>query len=221
MSGETGESVATDEILDGVYDALCTHGYAELTMQDIADECDKSTALLHYHYDTKEDLLVAFLNGIITDYEQRLAEERDQSPERRLVTFLARFVFAPDSNERQSFHLALLEMRSQGTFNERIREQLEQSEAVLRGTAADILREGIETGAFEGTDPDRTAALLVAALDGARTRQITLGEGQPADTYTRAVVEELLDQVVDPLLAEGTELPNLDDVLDELGRSGS
>jgi AcrR family transcriptional regulator len=202
--------MATDEILDGVHSALCTHGYANLTMQDIADECDRSTALLHYHYDTKEDLLVAFLDHIVSKYEGKLDAETDDPPEQRLVTFLARFVYAPEEDRRQSFHLALLEMRSQGPFNDRIREKLEYSDEVLRGTAADILRDGIEAGVFEDVDPDRTAALLVAALDGARTRQITLGEGQPEATYTRAVIEELLSQVVEPILADGVELPPLE-----------
>jgi AcrR family transcriptional regulator len=217
----SSESMADDEILDGVHGALCTHGYADLTMQDIADECDKSTALLHYHYDTKEDLLVAFLDHIIGKYEEKLAAETDDPPERRLVTFLARFVYAPDENRRQSLHLALLEMRSQGPFNDRIRAQLEQSDEVLRGTAADILRDGIETGVFEAVDPDRTAALLVAALDGARTRQITLGDGQPEDTYTRAVIEELLSQVVEPIVTDDVALPPLADVLADRSQDGS
>ena len=216
--GET--STADDEILDGVYRALCNNGYADLTMQDIADECERSTSLLHYHYDTKDDLLIAFLDGIITDYEQRLAGETERSPEQRLVTFLARFVFEPSEGQRESFHLALLEMRSQGPFDEHIRDRLERSDTILRETAAEILRAGVETGVFDPVDPDRTAALLVAGLDGARTRQITLGDGQPTDTYTRVVVEELLAQVVDPLLAAGVDRPGLDTVLANLGRDG-
>ena len=212
----SGESVTSDDILDGVYRALCAHGYAELTMQDIATECDKSTSLLHYHYDTKEDLLVAFLDHIITEYETQLAGETDQSPEERLVAFLARFVIDPENEERQSLHLALLEMRPQGPFNERIREQLVRSDEVLRDTVAEILHDGIEASVFEPVDVDRTAALLVAALDGARTRQITLGESQPAATYTRTVVEELLTQVVEPLLTAQAEMPALDTVLADL-----
>ena len=208
------QSAASDEILDGVYRALWTHGYAELTMQDIASECDKSTSLLHYHYDTKEDLLVAFLDNMLSEYETRLGEERDRPPETRLVRFLARFVFDPDEDERQSFHVALLEMRSQGPFNERIREQLRRSDALLRETAVEILQDGIDAGVFEPIDVDRTAALLVAALDGARTRQITLVEAE--DTYTRTVVEELLTHVVEPILTADATLPSLDAVLSDL-----
>jgi len=210
------EAMATEEIMDGVYRALCEHGYAELTMQDIADECEKSKSLLHYHYDTKEDLLVAFLDGILADYEQRLECRADRPPAERLVEFVARFVFTPEEDDRESFHLALLEMRSQGPFNERIQDQLDRSDELLRDSVADILDAGIADGSFEPVDVDRTAALLVATLDGARTRQITLGDAQPAASYTRVVAEEALETIVDPLLVEGVDRPTLAEALEQL-----
>ena len=101
-------------------------------------------------------------------------------------------MFAPDEADREAFHIALLELRTQGPFNERIREQLARSDRLLRGTVADILADGIEAGVFCDVDVEETAALLVATLDGARTRQITLagaerdGEGTG---YTREVAE--------------------------------
>jgi AcrR family transcriptional regulator len=209
-------SEADEAIMDAVDQALRKHGYAELTMQNIADESEKSKSLLHYHYDTKEDLLVAFLDGLIGDYEQRMACRTESPPTERIVEFLAQFVFTPDDTGREQFHLALLEMRSQGPFNERIREQLVRSDELLRTTAAEVITEGIEDGVFEDVDPERTAAMLVAMLDGARTRQITLGEAN--ETYTRVVVEEALEQIVEPILVDGVDLPNLDAVLADLDR---
>ena len=173
----TEQPGAADEIMDGVYRALCTHGYAGLTMQDIADECSKSKSLLHYHYDTKEDLLVAFLDRVISDFERRVTEAAGDSPAERLVAFVGWFVFEPADTDRESYHIALLELRSQGPFNRRIREQLRRSDRLLRGTVAEILSDGIDAGVFRDVDVDETAALLVATLDGARTRQITLGTG--------------------------------------------
>lgn len=205
-----------EQIMEAVDQALRKQGYAELTMQDIADESEKSKSLLHYHYDTKEDLLVAFLDDLISDYEQRMACRDGQPPTERLVEFLARFVFTPEDTGREQFHLALLEMRSRGPFNDRIREQLARSDETLRNTAADIITDGIEAGVFAEVDPDRTAALLVATLDGARTRQITLGEEN--ETYTRTVVEQTLDQIVEPMLVDGVDLPDLEEVLADLDR---
>ncbi|WP_280586857.1 TetR/AcrR family transcriptional regulator [Halorubrum sp. Boch-26] len=231
---------AADEIMDGVYRALRAHGYADVTMQDIADECSKSKSLLHYHYDTKEDLLVAFLDYVITDSEARIRAHADDPPAERLAGFVGWFVFEADAADREAFHIALLELRTQGPFNERIREQLVRSDRLLRGTVADILESGIETGVFREVDVDETAALVVATLDGARTRQITLtgsadgvdadsdgdagtdadtptgkgdaaADGLPEPTYTRRVAEATLQRIVEPLLAAGVEPPSLEE----------
>ena len=211
------EPLVTDEIMDGVYQALCDHGYAALTMQDIADACNKSKSLLHYHYDTKADLLVAFFDQMLADYEKKIECRADKPPVERLVEFVARFVFSPEDTERASFHLALLEMRSQGPFNDRIRESLKRSDTLLRDTVSGILEDGIEAGVFEPVDVEETAALFVAMLDGARTRQITLSEGDAEeDTYTRTVAEQALERLVDPMLADGVDRPSLDDALDSL-----
>ena len=212
---------AAAEIMDGVYSALRAHGYADLTMQDIADECSKSKSLLHYHYDTKEDLLVAFLDYVVSDSEERIAARADEPPVERLVEFVGWFVFAPDEAEREAFHIALLELRTQGPFNERIREQLARSDRLLRGTVADILADGIEAGVFRDVDVEETAALLVATLDGARTRQITLAGAERDDEtegYTRTVAEATLRRIAEPLLAEGVELPPLDEAIEALRR---
>ena len=211
-----GDSAADEEILEAVDRALRKHGYAELTMQNIANECSKSKSLLHYHFDTKEDLLVAFLDDLLDSYEQRLECRSAEPPGERMMEFLARFVFAPGDEDREAFHLALLEMRSQGAFNDRIRERLVRSDRLLRTTVVDIIEDGIESGVFEPVDPERTAALLVATLDGARTRQITLGEEN--DSYTRTVVEELLDRVIEPILTREAELPSLEETLEALDR---
>jgi AcrR family transcriptional regulator len=226
---------AADEIMNGVYRALRSHGYADVTMQDIADECSKSKSLLHYHYDTKEDLLVAFLDEVITDSVARIRAHADDPPTERLVGFIGWFVFETDAVDREAFHIALLELRTQGPFNDRIREQLVRSDRLLRETVADILESGIEAGVFRDVDVDETAALIVATLDGARTRQITLTGGMdeddagvegavegddeaestvgdlPEPTYTRLVAEATLRRIVQPLLTEGVELPSLTD----------
>ncbi|MFW6318126.1 MAG: TetR/AcrR family transcriptional regulator [Halorubrum sp.] len=225
----TDQPSAAEEIMDGVYRALRAHGYADVTMQDIADECSKSKSLLHYHYDTKEDLLVAFLDHVITDSEDRIRAHADEPPAERIVGFVGWFVFEADAVDREAFHIALLELRTQGPFNDRIREQLVRSDRLLRGTVADILESGIEEGVFREVDVEETAALIVATLDGARTRQITLtggvderaagqegeaeptADGLPEPTYTRLVAEATLRRVVEPLLAEGVELPSLAD----------
>jgi len=184
------------EIMDATYRALCEHGHADLTMQQIADEANKSTALLHYHFDTKEELLVAFIDHLIAEFEATVAPDEDESPTERLREFLDLWVLEPEEDDRTALHLALLELRSRGAFNDAYREQLAKSDEVLRTTVTEILKDGMDQGLFREVDPEGTARLIVATLDGARTRQITLDDPE----YSRRVREQLDDQFVEGLL---------------------
>lgn len=188
-------------IMAATYRAVCSHGYADLTMQDIADEFEKSKSLLHYHYDTKEDLLVAFLEHLVDQFEDHLDEltSTDRPPQDRLRDYIEGFTVEPDETERTSLHLALLEMRSQAQRNERFREQFVRSDRMARGAFSSLIEEGQASGYFDpSADADAIAQLLFAAMDGARARQITLGE----DGYAEAVGVTLYRSVIEPLLIE-------------------
>lgn len=68
-----------EDIMGATFRALCEHGYADLTMRDIAEESDRSKAALHYHYDDKEGLLVAFLDHLYDSFVDRLGGYRLES----------------------------------------------------------------------------------------------------------------------------------------------
>lgn len=198
MGDERQAGSSAEEIMSATYRALSETGFAALTMQDIADECGKSKSLLHYHYDTKEELLTTFINHIIDEFERRVETNVDAPADERLGEFLDQFVFECGDEEREAFHVALLELRSQAPYNERYRDALRRSDDLLRSTAAGILRDGIEEGTFRDVDVEQTAVLIVAAMDGARTRQITLVD----DGYARTVRDALDERVVEPLLID-------------------
>lgn len=185
------------------YEALCEHGYTELTAQDIADRTDKSKSLLFYHYDSKEDLLADFLEFLFERFDDRVAETRDLPPVERLATFVDWFLYGPGENDRQSFHVAMLELRTQGPYNDRFREKLRKSDDQLREILEEILRDGLEAGEFRDHDPETTAAVLIAAFDGARIRQLTIGR----DAYLEEVREGTATWVFDDLLAEDASFP--------------
>ena len=88
MAEETRE-----RIMDATYRALCTHGYAALTMQDIADESECSKSLLHYHFDTKEDLLVELLDHLLERFEARVSATDTDDPRDQLVDLVDVFLF--------------------------------------------------------------------------------------------------------------------------------
>lgn len=185
-------------IMEATYRALCEHGYAALTMQDIADELDKSKSLLHYHFDTKEDLLVAFIEFLLEEFEEKRAENAEAPPEKRLEEFVDWFVFAPEEDDRTAFHIALLELRSQAPYTEAYREQLARSDRLVRETIVEIVEAGIESGEFRSdVDPESIARLVFATMDGARIRQATLAEAGYAAAVRDALYEYVLNDLMD------------------------
>ena len=205
--------------MEATYRALCARGFARLTMQNIADEADVSSSLLHYHYDTKRDLLVAFLRYLLERFEEKFEDTEDEDPEERLRGLVARMLPEDESVESDvddggteetddggteaaeydRFGLAILEVRMQAPYEDAYREQLRTNMGVIRARIADVIRDGVETGAFRDVDADRTARLLVDALDGARSERVTLGD----DDAPGEVAAALDVLVLSSLVADG------------------
>ncbi|WP_276276066.1 TetR/AcrR family transcriptional regulator [Haloarcula regularis] len=80
MSDEREESTVPDaareEVVQSVMRALAAHGYAGLTTKRVAAESEKSEAFFFYHYDTKEDLIVAFLEWAVDRLSNQVAGPR-------------------------------------------------------------------------------------------------------------------------------------------------
>jgi len=160
------------------YRALCDHGYADLTMQDIADETDKSKAALHYHYDSKRDLLYAFLDFLYEEFTDRVREPAGETAAERLTTLIDDVLSTPEPNadDRVAFRTALLELKAQAPYDEGVRSRLQRFDDFLRERVREIVVDGIESGTFRAVDPDDTAQFVVTAIDGASTKQVAVGQ---------------------------------------------
>jgi AcrR family transcriptional regulator len=182
-------------LMEATYRALCEHGYADLTMQAIAEEADCSKSLLHYHYDTKEGLFVAFLDFLLNRFEERVdATDGSRSARDRLLELVD--LLLVDDDEEVRLHRALLELRSQAPYNEAYRDQIRRNKRVLEDAFAAVVADGVEREEFRDADPEATARFVLASLDGARSTRVTLGD----ERDTEAVREGIRTYVVDELV---------------------
>jgi AcrR family transcriptional regulator len=175
MSVEVDQRDTHDAIMSATYHALCKHGYAHLTMQDIADEFDKSRSLLHYHYDTKEELMLSFLDRMTGWIGARLEESDTEEPLARLEEFIDRLVIDPGKEDRETFILAITELRVQAAHDERFREKLQVQYEKNVEAVADIIEDCIDAGVFRQVDPYETGELMYTMMFGANMYQVTLG----------------------------------------------
>lgn len=160
-------STAEEEIMEATYRALLNHGYADLSISRIADELDKSKAAIYYHYDTKDDLLVAFLEFAVDRFEETIDTETGNEPAADLEHVIEKLLpLQPDEEQRQ-LQAVLVGLRSQAVTNGVFREQFTQIDERLAATIRGIVDHGIEEDTFRDVDPSRVAEHILATVNGA------------------------------------------------------
>ncbi|AZQ16121.1 TetR/AcrR family transcriptional regulator [Halorubrum sp. PV6] len=166
-------STAEEEIMEATYRALLKHGYADLSISRIGDELDKSKASIYYHYDTKDDLLVAFLEFAADRFEETIETETGDEPPDDLEHVIEKLLpLQPDEEQRQ-LQAVLVGLRSQAVTNEVFREQFTQIDERLAATVRSIVERGIDDGTFRDVDPSRVTEHILATVNGAMYGRVT------------------------------------------------
>ncbi len=185
---------ARAEIADAVRDALAEHGYERLTTAKIAEHYAKSEAGLYYYYDTKDEMIAAFLEHTAGQLGEELAAI-DGGPEQQLRAACDHLFLSPD-DEDAGVHVAIMELLSHAPHNETLREPLLGLESATLELFAGIVRQGVDSGVFRDVDPRASAAFLLAAADGSTGFHVALEMDVGAD------IERGWSGYIDSLLAD-------------------
>lgn len=174
---------SNDEIMLATYRALREYGYAGLTIKRIAEEYGKSTAAVHYYYETKDDLLVAFLDYLLAQFVNTVHEVETTDPEQRLNLLLDRLI--ADPADHRELLIALLEMQSQAPYKDSFKEQFQQNDKYFQYLLRTAISHGIEEDVFTDVDADHAATSLMTIVHGARTRAVVLNDSEVLVTARR------------------------------------
>ncbi|WP_414837065.1 TetR/AcrR family transcriptional regulator [Candidatus Nanohalococcus occultus] len=156
-----------DDIMEATYKALSKHGYADLSIQKIADESEKGKSLIYYHYDDKQDLILAFLDSMKNHLEARYSELSDLPAEEALDQLLD-MVLGIENEEDWEFRTALLEIRAQLPYNPDLADKFREIDELSMELVSDITRR------LGANDPEKKAQILVSLIEGAVNRKIAL-----------------------------------------------
>jgi AcrR family transcriptional regulator len=172
-SHENHWSSAEEEIMEATYRALLEYGYAELSISRIADELDKSKAAIYYHYDTKDDLLTAFLEFAVDRFEDTINTETGDEPAEDLEHVIEKLLPLQPDEEQQQLRAVLVGLRSQSVTNEVFREQFTQIDERFAAAFRSIVERGIDEGTFRDVDSSRIAEHILATVNGAMYGRVT------------------------------------------------
>ena len=177
----------TSDILRAACTVICERGSDRLRMSDVAAEAGVSSALVHYYFETRADLLARafrFADARVEAYVQERLETC-RTPIERVETVLATYL-SDDDAVKESF-IVWAEMLRHAIYDES-----------LRPTVADSYRTWIDQ---VGTHlellgivkPEAAATRLCALVDGLGEPMLVrdLGYEQARDLVRAAIDQEL------------------------------
>lgn len=181
------------EILAATYVAISKHGYADLSIQRIADEFPKSKSLLYHHYDGKDEILLDFLQFLQEQFETVTDVSDTGDPDDQLRAFLD--VFVPDSTDQASstddMARLYVQLRAQAVQDPEYAAVFQDGDERIQERLVDIIRAGLDDGTFDpATDPEAVANFLRHVISGVMVHRTT---GDDATPSVRAEVEAYLD----------------------------
>jgi AcrR family transcriptional regulator len=150
------------EIIEATRSALRSQSYSELSIQDIADEFDKSKSLLYHHYDGKDEILLDFLDHILEEFQEEALSESNKEIEEE---FREKAFMAFDICDECSFMKTLSELRTQALRDKRYSEKFDRFEELYREKMAELLEKGREKGEFRTDFPPEDVAGFICHVN--------------------------------------------------------
>jgi len=161
---QTVESRRT-EILEATCDVVIERGFAGTRIADVAKQLDVSTSLIHYHFDSKEQLLAeAFAHFARQDLDQ-LARQLAEAP--TAIVQLDRWLLdsIPEGSENLEWML-WIDAWGEALRNPLMRRISQELDVESIRVLEHLVRFGVERGEFRCGDPSAAAERLSGLVDG-------------------------------------------------------
>jgi AcrR family transcriptional regulator len=156
-----------EAILAAACRVIAQSGAPGLRMSEVAREAGVSSALLHYYFATRQELLArafAFADTRVDAHVMALVEEGGNARE-RLETLLAAYL-SPEAVVTEDW-VVWSELWRSARFDETLRTMLRDGDQEWLAQVAGLVREGIADGSIDGAvDPDDSAVRLISLVDG-------------------------------------------------------
>jgi AcrR family transcriptional regulator len=195
--GQASSEGTREAIMEATFRALSKHGYADLRMRDIGEEFEMTRPVIHYHYNSKHELISSFLEYVIAQYKDDDTIGAEDHWE-HLGIRIDQCMFGPDIDgfdhwERMKVYHELF---SQAQHNEAHRELFnEHYEGMVVGLA-EVIQAGVDDNTFAEVDAMELSQLLTDVIHSARARRISLGQKEAPEQARAAIDRFVLPRLV-------------------------
>jgi len=185
-------------IMNAVIGCIASHGYEGASMQDIAMSANVSKSLLHYHFKSKEDLVISALTMLTTDIVKEIREAvLDQVPSLQSLMQSADLLYERliSKKERVEF---FVEMYATAIHNARLREKMEDYHRLQAKLIREIL-EGTIGGLFiedNVLDLTKLTEMVQTAIEGLSIDSVFLRDEEKIRARFSSIINLIITMII-------------------------
>ena len=196
MARPSVEAERREQIMAATRRVLVTRGLTLLRVSDVAKAASLSPGIIHYYFDSKEELLRAtFDDAFHSSLDRRKSIIAKDEPADVKLHALLRTYVPQDERTVESWHV-WLQLWTGALQDPDLRSINERAYGEWRGLIGAVITQGIETGVFACSDTALVVNQLISMIDGLAV-QVLLESGE----ITPDEMARLCDEYVDTLLA--------------------
>ena len=179
--------MSRERILEAAVERIARDGIDGVRIARIAMDAGVSTALVHYHFATREALLAeALAHSFDRAGDSRSADTGAASALQRLRDMVEQCLPLPGEQEKD--WVLWVELWLRAVRHPELRPVAEDLYARMHDWFVDVIAEGVRTGEFARCDPDEVADRALALIDGFGVRALLRDSAIPLER-ARAAVE--------------------------------
>ncbi len=174
------------EIVDALLRVMADQGYAKATTAKIAEEAGLTQGLIHYHFKSKQEVLLELLKRIIDEQQQALVDESVDAKNDwdRVVAFITVHL-RPEENADPHTVASWVTITAEAIRQPEVGEVFTQSVADLQAPLAEAISNGVASGEFqlnESIGPAAAAAAIMSLIQGYYNLGVTARQVIPKGT---------------------------------------
>ncbi|MEU4489794.1 TetR/AcrR family transcriptional regulator [Streptomyces purpurascens] len=165
MSTKVRTADTRERILTAACEVIADIGFEKIRMRMVAERAGVSTALLHYHFDTREKLFTEAMTHSFAHTAVDLERDAETAPAAVILARILRNLLPTDPQLHQDWRL-WQELWVRALRDEATRVFAVDLYAQLHAWVGDAVRRGIDSGEFTPTDVDDLSTLVLSLSDG-------------------------------------------------------
>ncbi|MEO6956302.1 MAG: TetR family transcriptional regulator C-terminal domain-containing protein [Antricoccus sp.] len=183
-------------IIEAAWQLIAQRGLQAVRIADVADKCGVSTASVHYHFKTRQNLLEEALRESLQQSHDRLSADVKSinDPYERLLRLLE--LQLPNSAALVLEWSIWLQVCAQAPLNSRLREVHAAAYDSWSATIVEAIEYGRKRGVFEQDSNGRTALRLTALVDGLGIQFATGRADQPVERMREILLDFVRTELI-------------------------